>query len=380
MYEKISYLLHLFLIYIFRCFPVQRNKIVFSNMGGHGYGGIIKKISDEIYSIDKNIEFVWLQANTAEPAPNHIRKVGINSIKAIYELATAKIWINNCRHFRWVRKRINQYYIQTWHGDVCVKMVEKDAENTLPPHYIECAINDSTMADIFVSGSKWRTENYRRAFWYSGEIMKANLYLWDTGLADENSAIIRRTFSIAKEKNIALYIPTFRNTDDMSCYNMEYRQVIDALESKMGEKWVLLIRLHPNQTYLAQRINYDESIINATTFPLAETLIDAASVIITDYSGCMFQGFAAEKRVFIYASDYERYVREERGMYFDLEMLPAPFATTNEQLISNIQEFDIEQYEEKRKLFVDLLGYYEENGISQVASLVIEKIKEGNQK
>ncbi len=91
------------------------------------------------------------------------------SMKAIYHLATAKLWIDNSRKREWIIKRKGQYYVQTWHGNVCIKTIEKDAEDYLDKPYIRCAKHDSQMADLMISGSKFRTKNYRSAFYYKGK-------------------------------------------------------------------------------------------------------------------------------------------------------------------------------------------------------------------
>ena len=96
----------------------------------------------------------------------------IGSIKWIYEVVTAKVWIDNSRKLRYVRKRKGQFYIQTWHGDIGMKKVEKDAIQSLPYEYVQAAKNDSKMADLFVAGNEWITQQYKNAFWYDGPVAK----------------------------------------------------------------------------------------------------------------------------------------------------------------------------------------------------------------
>ncbi len=72
-------------------------------------------------------------------------------------------------------KRKNQYYIQTWHSSLRLKQIEKDAETALPPHYIEMAKRDSQKCDLLLSGCRYSTEIFKRAFWYKGEIFEAGI-------------------------------------------------------------------------------------------------------------------------------------------------------------------------------------------------------------
>ena len=63
--------------------------------------------------------------------PEGIHVVKINSIASLYHLSTAKIWIDNCRKSPYITKRKKQYYIQTWHGAIGFKKIEKEAGKEL---------------------------------------------------------------------------------------------------------------------------------------------------------------------------------------------------------------------------------------------------------
>ena len=54
--------------------------------------------------------------------PEKINLVNIHSKRALYELATAKLWIDNQRKIPSIKKGLEkkegQFYIQTWHGSL----------------------------------------------------------------------------------------------------------------------------------------------------------------------------------------------------------------------------------------------------------------------
>ena len=112
----------------YHIYPIKNNKIVFSSFNDASYNGqpyeICKKMMDA-----GNCDIVWILPK-AKSKECPYRSVQPNTIKSVYELMTAGIWIDNCRKKFWLKKRYQQLYIQTWHGPVCLKAVEKDAEQT----------------------------------------------------------------------------------------------------------------------------------------------------------------------------------------------------------------------------------------------------------
>ena len=120
-----------------------------------------------------DLDIVWIVKSDCKYIfPKEIRTVEIGTAKYYRELATAKVWVDNVRKDFHIRKRKRQYYIQTWHGLVPFKKIEKDTQSTLSDNYIKCAKNDSQMADIITSGCRERTTLIRRAFWYDGVIIE----------------------------------------------------------------------------------------------------------------------------------------------------------------------------------------------------------------
>ena len=164
------------LFYIFRIFPVQKRKIVVSCFKNHGYCDSPKYIIQQLLKLDCTANIVWLCDFENPPEmPACIRQVPYHSIRGIYEQVTAQIWISNRRKSRYVRKRKNQYYIQTWHGGVRLKNMERAAINKLSKRYIDSAKNDSKMINLFLSNSDFSTFLIRRDMWYSGKILQKGL-------------------------------------------------------------------------------------------------------------------------------------------------------------------------------------------------------------
>lgn len=362
------------LFYLFRVFPVSANKIVICSYLGRGYGGEGKAVCEKL--LGKGYDIIWLVRDMSEVFPEGIRKVKYLSLRSIYEQATAKVWLDNRRKPYYVRKRRGQYYLMVWHGDICIKHVEKDAADQMSKLYVKSAKNDSRMADAFLAGTQWRKANFRSAFWYDGEILEGDLYR-AYHLPENRRPYIDNVYDqlkIEKTRKIVTYAPTFRKNRGTECYNIDYDRLLDTLEARFGGKWTVAVRLHPNIADKSDTMAYTDRIINASYYPQINDLILASDLLITDYSGCMFEGYRAGKMVMIYASDYDDYIAHDRGSYFRFEDLPAPIAHNNDELAEAITAFDPETYEKERNELVNRIGYYDRDGAEVAAGWIDQKI------
>lgn len=361
-----------FFIIICRVFPIKGNKVVFSSFDRKQYSDNPKAISEALEK-RKSCDIVWILPDGVE-CSNNVRVVRRRSLKSLYEMATAKVWVDNIRKPIWARKRKKQYYIQTWHGNVCIKAVEADAV-LLSKAYKQSAIHDSKISDLFISGCKWRTENYKNAFWYKGEILECGLPSSDIFFQDKKKIYdkVIQYYSLPHGAKIILYAPTFRNNKDISTYNINCNKTLEEVAKKFGGDWYFILRLHPWMFDFQNAITYSNNILNGSQYKEIGDLIIASEILITDYSGCLFDGLRCKKKVFIFASDFAEYCEKERRLYFDIKNIPAAFADDNEKLIKNIREFDLIQYENKRKKFVEQLGYFEcKNASDIVADRIVE--------
>jgi CDP-glycerol glycerophosphotransferase len=352
---------------LFSVFPIQTNKIFVTNFNGRGYGDNPKYIINEILARKLDCDIVWSVSDKfQENFPNSIRLVRHNSIKSIYEAVTAKIWIDNTRKQPYVRKRKKQFYIQTWHGQILdTKKVEKDIENKLSPYYIKQAKNDSKLINILLSDSSICTAKYKRAFWYNGEILECGFPKNDILINKPNSIPekVYKYFNLKKNINIILYAPTFRNNFDINIYDLDYESILSLLHDKTKEDWVFLVRLHPNIAKKSTFLNYSNHVLNASLYNDMQELLLASNILITDYSGSMFDFSLMYKPVFLYIKDYKDYV-EERDFYIDLLSLPFPYALNSSELAEKITQFDNKTYLESLNKLMSQIDIFEDGKAS----------------
>lgn len=356
--------------YFFRIFKIKNNKIVIVNYSGKGYGDNAKYIVDEL--IKKNIfDIVW-STKDRDSLPIGVRAVNIFSLKWIYELSTAKIWINNSRFKLYVKKRKNQFYIQTWHSSLRLKKIELDAIEKLPDYYKKMIIDDSKKIDLMISGCDFSYNTYKNSFAYNGEIAKIGTPRFDLFFNEkkmkEYNRKIRSKYKIDMKKKILLYAPTFRTWGDSSKCPLN----LEAFEKKLPSEYILLVRSHPNITLKFDEI--DNRIIDVTLYPDMQELICAADFLITDYSGCCFDMMITRKPCVIFAPDLDEYLKRERNLYFTYDELPFELTTKESELLDKIINFKINEYVSNIEEFYKFIGMYENGNASQELCKIIENI------
>lgn len=365
------------LIKFMNILPIKKNKIfMFSYYGGQ-YGDSPKYITEYIlknYPKDK-FDVVWAFTDLESKKDlKGIRKVRVMSLRYFFELCTSKVIITNFRTTELFEKRKEQYYIQTWHSSLRLKKIEKDAEESLEKSYIEMAKKDSKKIDLLLSGCKYSTEIFRNSFWYEGEILECgtprNDILIDCALEVDR---IKNKLNI-KGKKVLLYAPTFRKDGNLDVYDIDYKRVLKSLENKYGEEWVILVKLHPHLINKSNEIEYDEKIINATSYDDIQELLAISDILISDYSSLIFDYLVIEKPCFLYVPDIKDYISKERNLYFDIEKLPFINVKSNDELVEKIINFDEVKYKKNIKDFSKYIGSYEEGNASEKLLKRIEKI------
>lgn len=362
---------------LFIHFPLDRQKIVFSNFNGGGYGDNPKFIAQEFLRRDLGWKLYWTAAADYD-LPKGIRPVRPNTIAFAWHMATAGTWVDDTRKLYYFRKRPGQFYIQTWHGGLGLKKVEKDCEEALSAEYVAYAKIDSQNMDLLLACCRWESRSYREAFWYDGPILEKGIPKNDIYFEDPSPYIqkVHAHFGLPEGTKLALYAPTYRDSRKTDMYNLDYSQLLVSLAKRFGGNWAVLVRMHPNVSYRDYPLTYTDRILNASPYENMQELLVASDIIISDYSGCAFDFPMIGKPGFLYAEDYEE-MKRTKDYYFDLKELPFTLALSNEELMDQIENFDEEDYRRKCRDFCDMLGFYDDGHASEaVADIILEKMKE----
>lgn len=384
--KQVRYVWIVCLFHIFHLVPINRRKVVVCNVWGFGDNAkyvteelLYRKIEIEARDNCKNPFDIYFITNNPKSAfaPEGVKVLKTNSIPAIFALATGKVWVDNNRKESYIRKRKGQYYIQTWHGGIALKKIEKDYEEKLGPKYVANAKRDSKMADLYVSNSSFCTNMYRNSFWYNGEILECGSPRNDI-LIQPNTTLmreVRNRLGIDQDVHIALYAPTYREGNNTKPYELDFHELLQVLDNKFSGNWIIAVRLHPLVSEQSGFITYDNQIINASHYRDIYELMAAADLLITDYSNIMFEFSFMKRPVFLYALDEAEYTKD-RGFYFDYTSLPFLKANTEEELFNHITNFNPEEDQQRVQGFLDTLTIYETGEASkQVVDRILDIIE-----
>lgn len=356
------------LIYFFNCFPIKKNKLFFFSYYGSQYGCSPKYITEYILKTCPKGQFdiVWAFNDLeSKKQLGGFRKVKTMSLRYFYELCTAKVIITNFRTTDLFVKRKNQYYIQTWHSSLRLKQIEKDAEDTLPGHYVQMAKKDSLKCDLLLSGCEYSTEIFKRAFWYDGEIFEHGTPRNDVLFQNhsERKEEILAKLNIPTDKKVILYAPTFRKDNRLNVYDLNYNVILEKLKDTFEGEWVFLVKLHPHLIAQSSQFVYDSNVKDVTSYDDIQELLSIADVLISDYSSLIFDFSITKRPCFLYVPDLLEYVSHERGLYFDIEELPFISATSQDDLLEKMMSLNKKEYDKNLHEFLQRIGSFE-NGMA----------------
>ena len=367
---------------------IDNNKIVIDNFNGNSYGCNPKYITEEINCRGLKYDIIWLVRSVKNEIeknvfPPNVRLVGYGTKLALKELASAKLWIDNQRKNYFIKKGLTkkngQYFIQTWHGSLGIKKLDADVKaftDEYKQEWVERAKFDSSMWDYLLTNSEFENEIFRHALWFNNEIKqyghpRNDVFFKDSSVLNKK---LREFYNIPESKKILLYVPSFRDDENIDCYKLDYNKILSALEQKFGSEWICITRLHPRaKKFDSELIPQVSNIIDGTFYPDIQELLVSADIAITDYSSCIFDFMLSKKPAFIFATDIEKF-NNDRGFYYPLESTPFPIASDNETLINNIEKFEYEEYKIKVENFIKDKGCIEDGHAAERTVDLIEEL------
>jgi len=365
----------------FNNLTVQNNKIVFFT-DSCAYTCNPKYIAQEIIRRHLPYELVWVVNKNIlkyiKDFPKEIKLVMTGTTEEIDALGTAKILVNNERRSRFLKRGYNkkhgQINIQTWHGSLGIKCTSNERHDLSKRWQINNE-KDNSQIDYLISNGQYDTAFFKRVFENNGEIKEfghpRNDIFFKTNIKIKQK--VYKALDIPESKKIALYAPTFREDRDLSPYTLDYNRLKSGLEAKFGGEWVVVNRLHPRLTNLKHLCAQYGHVIDATDYSDMQELLAAVDVCITDYSSCIYDFILQYKPGFIYAVDAEKYDKG-RGLQYPLSQTPFLIATNNDEMVKNIENFDLETYKAKVKEFLDNKGCIDDGHAAARTVDLIEKL------
>jgi CDP-glycerol glycerophosphotransferase len=362
-------------------FRIDHNKVVFCSFSGGSYSDNPKAISEILHTLDPNARQVWLFNDPEKKRallPTYIKIAKRWSFRAVYELATARVWVFNDTQPYWAYKGKSQIYIQTWHGDRGFKKILNDCN----PRSKDNQLPETTTCDLTLAGSDFGESIFRSAFRYPGEIIKTGTPRNDklVVLSQEMIAQVKNDLGFLPEMRYILYAPTLRSQASHSkeCQKVQefdMLAVLEALENSTGQQWNLLVRSHSKVIGL-NGIPESEKIINVSSHEDMVDLLQIADILITDYSSSAGDFALTNRPIILFQDDRERYLVHDRTFYFNLDHSPFWIAQTQDELTSIINDLPTRDSKKNCEQILDFYKTRETGHASEdVCRFIMEKLQ-----
>lgn len=376
-----EYIYHQFVQLVFRFLGALPKKELFFFESFHGrqYSDNPRAIFEYLQENHPDILCVWaVKRGFEEPFIKdgipYVRRLGW---QWLLTMPRAKYWVFNTRMPHWMRKSKHTIYIQTWHGTP-LKRLGLDIEQVTMPGtsttlYRKNFINESKRWDYLLSPNPYSTDVFRSAFSYKGKVLEIgyprnDILLNKETYAEKRQQILSR-LGLNENQKIILYAPTWRDTEFYSKGSYKFNNQFPFKELVDNQKdIVLLLRTHYLITNQFDYSEYQDQVINCSSYPDIRDLYLVADLLITDYSSILFDYAYTNRPMIFYMYDYENYKENIRGFYFDPEKeLPGPIVRTQEELlaaISRVLNTNTEDVDEKYANFITTYCTHSEQSAS----------------
>ncbi|MFI3177563.1 MAG: CDP-glycerol glycerophosphotransferase family protein [Eubacteriales bacterium] len=374
--------------YLMRIFPIQRKKIVFTTFEGTGgYSCNPRYIAEELIARGSDYQLLWLVDDLDKNFPEPIRKVKNTFFNRVYQLSTAKIWIDNTRKPLGTKKRKGQIYVQTWHGMIGPKAVGKYRGKLFPKIAEVISEKDSQMIDYMLSNSDWCTNVRPMMLLYEGEIIRTGSPRNDMLLNKRDVLYqnLRKRYGIPQDSKVILFAPTFRGGSQQgkrSIYSeipsIEFNGLLKELQEKFGGVWYLFLRMHPQLSVQLEHMPLDtmpNKCIDVSRADDMNELLAMCDVFITDYSSSAYDAMIMKIPIFLYADDLSEYEYERGELMFDMRKLPFPCAEHHEELVSNIRSYKHAEYVQAVDESIKEFGIMEDGCAAKRVADLLEQIE-----
>ena len=359
-------------------FPVNKRIILFESNLGRNYTGNPRAIYEEMVrlGLDKSYHCYFVLENTKTEICGAAKKIKRNRLRYFFYYAIAGIWISDSRLPRYLIKRSQCIYIQTWHGTPLKKLGldmdsvfmagEKGIDNYKKNFY-----ENTQTWDYLIAQNNFSTHIFRRAFGFDKEVLEIGYPRNDvlfTKNNDKDILELKKQLGLPLNKQIIIYAPTWRDNEFYGKGRYKFNPSLDfqMLQQELKGDFVLIVKYHylimdeidwtPYQGFI---YSYDMS------YDISDLYL-VSDMLITDYSSVMFDYSILKRPMLFYCYDLEDYKDNLRGFYFDfLEEAPGPIALNTKELISEIKEYDSSKYIEKLEAFIKKYNHADDGTASK---------------
>lgn len=335
--------------------PKRGNRILLMSET-RSMGGNLQALDEriKIRGLDKSFRISYCFSKTLEQS-----KIRIFLIWLKLAFITARqdfIFVDDyVPFFKYIDIHPKTKLIQVWHAGVGFKSVgyARFGEKGSPYPYA----SSHRKYDYVIVGGEALRDVYAEVFGIDREkclpygLMRMDGYL-DQDRINHFKEQFYQQYKYLKGKKIILFAPTFRGSGQRNAYYPFEILEQDKIYNMCGTEYVFLVKMHP---FVTEKIEiepeYQERIIDFSTFPDINSLFYVTDILITDYSSNIYEFSVLNKPIIFFA--YDKYEYELiRSVHRTLEEnAPGKVCQTLDEVIDTIENQDFEL--EKLQKFVN---------------------------
>lgn len=356
--------------------PVKKNRVMVYIHDRKGFTCNVKYVVQKLKErYGDKLEILWV---TMHPETcQEVEALGVKVLKSntavqMRKYFRTRFFITNDAFPSWALHRWNQKWMNTWHGAMNYKHIGYDYLAPMSPLAAKIFKIKNRQPDYFLSGSEFFTKDTAASFRLSEKVfVPCGLPRNDAFFADQTATVrkVREFYGIAGDKRLAIFAPTFRRGMKSDTFGMDFDAVTTALSNRFGGEWVILFR---NHNFVKGKQKFGGA-IDVSAYHDMQELMCASDVLISDYSSCLYDFCMTGRPSFVYATDLDNYMHNDRSFAYPFEKWPYPVARSNAELVKRIESFDEAVFAEKVAAHLKDAGAYDNGTASDQVAQIIAK-------
>jgi CDP-glycerol glycerophosphotransferase len=354
-----------------------RDVVLYECFGGREYSDSPRAVHEELVRRAAALEHLWVVRDGACTVPDTAVAVPEGSKDYYRAYASARYVVSNDHWPRWAARRVEQTWLQTWHGPP-LKRLGRDLARSPKAvrEYRRTLLQPAENWHYLVSPAPFATPILRRAFSEGAQVLETGLPRTDVLLRPDRDRVaedVRRRLALPAGKRTILYAPTFRDhLGAAGGYRHGPLLDLSALTTTLGDEYSVLFRRH--RLMVGSSSPAAGGVLDVTAFPDATELLTAVDVLVTDYSSAIFDFAATGRPMVFFTPDLDVYRDEIRGFSIDFEAdAPGPLLREAADVVAALRDTDTvtSQFTARYERFVTTYCSLNDGGAS---SRVVDRV------